>query len=193
MEGRDKTPPAQEVFRGLRSVLMIVVLTVASVYSIHARAFPPHGNPVVYSLAISWLVSITIAMASSAIFFRVNPTMFSLANWEKNGKIYDRAGVRSFRWLLLHTPLGWINPNFHLRASRDDCERLLREMNSGEAVHWLTAVVASLLAISYFRHDHALYGYVMLLVRIPFDLYPIMLQRRNRGRVWRVLERLARS
>jgi hypothetical protein len=46
-----------------------------------------------------------------------------------------------------------------------------------------------MLAISYLLHDHAVYGYVMLLVRIPFDLYPIMLQRRNRGRVWRVLER----
>jgi hypothetical protein len=33
------------------------------------------------------------------------------------------------------------------------------------------------------------HGYVMLLVRIPFDVYPIMLQRWNRGRVHRVLRR----
>jgi hypothetical protein len=37
------------------------------------------------------------------------------------------------------------------------------------------------------------YGYALLLVRIPFDLFPIMLQRRNRGRVRRVLERLAHT
>jgi len=172
---------------------MIVILTSGSVYSIHGRAFPPHGNPLVYSLAISWLVAITIAVVSSALFFRVNPKLFSLAHWEKQGGIYDRAGVRAFRWALFHSPLGWINPNFHLRGSRADCERLLREMNSGEGVHWLTGVVTVLLAISYLRHDHAGYGYAMLLVRIPFDLYPIMLQRWNRGRVWRVLERPARS
>ena len=128
-----------------------------------------------------------------AILSRVNPTLFSLAHWEKQGKIYDRAGIRAFRWMLFHSPLGWINANFHLRASRADCERLLREMNSSEGVHWLTCVVSVMLAILYLRHDRAVYGYVMLLVRIPYDLYPIMLQRWNRGRVWRVLERPAHT
>ena len=177
----------------MRSSLMLVVLTSGSIYSIGGRAFPLHGNPLVYSLAISWLISITIAIVTSAIFFRVNPRLFSLAHWEKQGKIYDRAGIRAFRWVLFHSPLGWINGNFHLRASRADCDRLLREMNSSEGVHWLTCVVSVMLAISYLLHDHAVYGYVMLLVRIPFDLYPIMLQRWNRGRVWRVLERAAHT
>ena len=184
-----RTPREEQAIRGVRSVLMIVILTSGSVYSIHGRAFPPHGNPLVYSFAVSWLVSMTIAIVGSAIFFRVNPKLFSLAHWEKQGKIYGRAGIRAFRWVLLHSPLGWINPNFHLGAGRADCERLLREMNSGEGVHWLTCAVTVVLAISYFRHDHAAYGYAMLLVRIPFDLYPIMLQRWNRGRVSRVLKR----
>ena len=169
---------------------MIVILTLGSVYSILGRTFP-HGNPLVYSLAISWLISVTIAVVSSAILFRVNPKLFSLAHWENQGEIYDRAGIRAFRWVVFHSPLGWINPNFHLRPSRADCDRLLREMNSSEGVHWLTCVASVMLAISYLRHDHAVYGYVMLLVRIPFDLYPIMLQRWNRGRVLRVLERPA--
>ena len=173
----------------MRSLLMIVVLTAGSMYSIHGRAFPPHGNPLVYSLAMSWLICMTIAVVSSAFFFRVNPTLFSLAHWEKQGEIYDRAGIRAFRWVLFHSPLGWINGNFYLRASRADCDRLLREMNSGEAVHWLTCIFSVMLAIRYLLHDHAVYGYVMLLVRIPFDLYPIMLQRWNRGRVCRVLKR----
>jgi hypothetical protein len=184
-----RTLQEEQGIRVMRSLLMIVILTSGSVYSIDGRAFPPHGNPLVYSLAISWLVSLTIAVVSSAIFFRVNPTLFSLAHWEKQGEIYERAGIRAFRWVLFHSPLGWINANFHLRAGRADCDRLLREMNSSEAVHWLTCVVTVMLAISYLRHDRAVYGCVMLLVRIPFDLYPIMLQRWNRGRVWRVLER----
>lgn len=170
---------------------MIVILTFGSIYFIGGRPFPPHGNPLVYSLAISWLISMTIAVVSSAIFFRMNPTLFSLADWEKQGKIYDRAGIRAFQWVLFHSPLGWINANFHWKASRADCNRLLREMNSSEAVHWLTCIVTVMLAISYLRQDHEVYGYAMLLVRIPFDLYPIMLQRWNRGRVWRVLKRPA--
>jgi len=167
---------------------MIVVLTAGSTWSISGRAVP-HGNPLVYALAISWLISITIAIVGSAIFFRVNPRLFSLADWERQGGIYDRTGIRSFRWLLFHSPLGWINGNFHLRGSRADCNRLLREMNSSEAVHWLTCVVSVMVAISYIRRHYAVYGCVLLLVRIPFDLYPIMLQRWNRGCILSVLNR----
>jgi len=184
-----RTPTAQQGFRVMRSLLMILILTAWSTHSIINGKTIPHGNPLVYSLAMSWLIAITVAFASSAIFFRLNPTLFSLANWEKQGEIYDRAGIRAFRWVLLHSPLGWINPNFHLRASRVDCDRLLREMNSGEAVHWLTCAVSVMVAISHLVHGYVVYGYFMLLVRIPFDLYPIMLQRWNRGRVWRVLRR----
>src|SRR5579863_2139754 len=186
-----RTPQEEQGIRVMRSVLMIAIFTSGSVYSIEGRAFPPHGNPLVYSIAVSWLISMTIAVVSSAIFFRVNPTLFSLAQWERQGEIYDRAGIRAFRWVLFHSPLGWINPNFHLRISRADCGRMLREMNTSESIHWLTCVVSVVLAISYLLHDHAVYGYVMLLVRIPFDLYPIMLHRWNRGRVLRVLERSA--
>lgn len=176
----------------MRSMLTILIFTSGSVYAINGRAFPAHGNPLVYSLALSWLIAITMAFVSSAIFFRVNPKLFALARWEKQGAIYNRAGIRTFQWVLRHSPLGWINANFHLMTGRADCDRLLREMNSAEAVHWLTFAVSVMLAISYFRHDHAVYGYVMLLVRIPFDLYPIMLQRWNRGRVLRVLDSVVR-
>ena len=91
-KGMGRTPQAEQGIRVMRSCLMIVILTSGSVYLTNGRAFPPHGNPLVYSLAVSWLIAITIAVVSSAIFFRVNPTLFSLARWEKEGKIYDRAG-----------------------------------------------------------------------------------------------------
>src|SRR5689334_10198078 len=144
-----RTPQHKQVIHAMRSLLMTLILTFGSVYSLHGRAFPPHGNPLVYSIAIYWLVSITIAVVSSAIFFRVNPTRFSLAGWEKQGEIYDRAGIRAFRWVLFHSPFGWINPNFHLRASRASCDRLLREMNSAEGVHWLSCFVSVVLAMAY--------------------------------------------
>jgi hypothetical protein len=64
-----RTAQEEQELRGVRSLFMILILTSGAVYSIHGHAFPPHGNPLVYSLAISWLVSITLAVVSSAIFF----------------------------------------------------------------------------------------------------------------------------
>ena len=166
----------------------MAIFTVGATYFNRRGFYPPHGSPLLYALAMSWLIAITIALPTSVIF-KVNSKRFSLARWEKQGEVYDRTGIRAFRWVLLHSPLGWINPTLHLGATRTDCERLLREMNAAEGVHWLTCLLSSILAISCLVGGFAVYGYVMLLVRIPFDLYPIMLQRRNRGRVCRLLSR----
>jgi hypothetical protein len=178
--------------RALRSALLIAIFTFAEVY-FNRRGFYPHGNPLIYAIAMSWLIAITIAMPSSVIFLKVSPKLFSLARWEKEGKIYDRTSIRAFRWILLHSPLGWINPNLHLGAKHTDCERLLREVNVSEGVHWFTCFLLSILAVSCLVGGYAVYGYVILLIRVPFDLYPIMLHRRNRGRVCRVLSRPAHT
>jgi len=177
--------------RGVRSVLLLMILTIGSIY-FNRRGFHPHGNPLIYALAMSWLTSFTVALPITAIF-NVKPKQFSLARWEKEGKVYDRWSIRAFRWVLIHSPLGWINSSLYLVAGRTDCERLLKEMSFGERVHWVTLFLSSILAISYLARDHAVYGYVLLLVRIPFDLYPITLLRRNRGRVCRVLNRRLRT
>ena len=158
------------VLRALRSVSLIVIFTVGALYSIDGDVSRPHGNPLLYAIAMSWLISIVVALPTSA-FFRVNPKLLPLARWENDGEVYDRRSIRAFRWVLLQSPLSWINPNLHLSASRTDWDRLLREMNGSEGVHWITCFLASILGVSYLVADHAVYGYVMLLVRIPFDLY----------------------
>jgi glycosyl-4,4'-diaponeurosporenoate acyltransferase len=189
--GMSRNPQDEQTLRaalrGMRSVLLMMIFTAGALYFNRRGFYPPRGNPLLYAIAISWLIAIT-ALPISAIF-KLSPKLFSLARWEKEGAVYDRASIRAFRWVLLHSPLGWINPALHLGVSRTDCERLLREMTVAEGVHWLTCFLSSILAISYLVDHYAVYGYVMLLVRVPFDLYPIMLQRWNRGRVCRVLSR----
>jgi Glycosyl-4,4'-diaponeurosporenoate acyltransferase len=176
----------------MRSIMVIGIFTAGALYSTDLKFYPPHGSPLTYAIAVSWLIAVTGALLTSAIF-KVSPKLFYLGRWEREGEVYDRPSVRTFRWVLLHSPFAWINPRLHLSASRADCERLLREMNASEGVHWLTCFLSSILAISYLVRGYTVYGYVMLLVRIPFDLYPIMLQRRNRGRVYRVLSRTVRT
>jgi hypothetical protein len=179
-------PQTEHGLRVMRSVLLMVIFTLGSVYLIIGAPFP-HGNPFLYALALSWLVAITSVFATAPIWAKL--TSFSLALWEKEGEIYGRAGARAFQWVLRHSPLGWINPNLHLSDCRTDCERLLRDMSNAEGVHWTTFAACVVLGIRYIVGDYAVYGYALLLVRIPFDLYPIMLMRWNRGRICRVLKR----
>jgi hypothetical protein len=192
MEGTSRNPQYEQAFRAVRTVLLVMIFTVGALYFNRRGFYPPHGSPLVYAIAVSWLIAITVALPISAIF-KANHKLFFLAGWEKEGKVYDHASIRAFRWVLLHSPLGWINPNLHLGTSRTDCERLLREMNVSEGVHWLTCFLSIILAIPYLIAGYTVYGYFILLIRVPFDLCPIMLHRRNRGRVCRVLRRQLRT
>jgi hypothetical protein len=179
------------ILRALRSVSLVATLTVGALYLVHDDVSRPHGNPLLHALAMSWLISIIVALPAS-IIFRVNPKLLPLARWENDGEIYDRGSIRAFRWVLLNSRLGWINGNLHVRG-RPDWDRLLAEMHGSEAVHWITCFLASILGLSYLVDGHGVYGYVMLLVRIPFDLYPVMLLRRNRGRVYRLMRTQLRT
>jgi hypothetical protein len=130
-----RKPQDEQTFRVRRSVWVIAILTAWSLYSIDGDAFPPHRHPLVYGLAMTWLVTIALAVVAGGFISRVDPKLFSLADWEREGEIYDRAGIRAFRWVLFHSPLAWINTTLDVRAGRADCDRLLRELNNSEGVH----------------------------------------------------------
>lgn len=46
--------------------------------------------------------------------------------WEQEGVIYDSLGVEAYRWILLHSSFGWINPEYKLRGGRSDLTRMWR-------------------------------------------------------------------
>jgi hypothetical protein len=188
-----RAPRDEQTFRVQRSLWLIAILTVGSLYALGGELFPPHGNSLLYAPALTWLVTIAVGLGTGFIFAGADPALFSLAPWEKDGEIYERAGLRAFRWTMLRSGLGWINPNFHMRHSRADWERLVRETHNSEGVHWLAGAILVVLAVWFLIGGYAMHGYVMLLVRVPFDVYPIMLQRWNRGRVYRVLRRRRRT
>jgi hypothetical protein len=177
--------------RALRSVLVVIICTTAAMASTSGGFYPPRSHPLVYALAMSWLISLAAVILTGAIF-KVTPGLFVVARWEHDGTFYERMGVGAFRWVVRQTPLGWINGNLHMAVGRADCERLIKELNTAEGVHWVTAVASSTLAIWCLADGYAAHGLVLLLVRIPYDLYPIMLQRQTRGRVTRLMNRPSR-
>jgi hypothetical protein len=97
-------------------------------------------------------------------------------------------GLGIFRWGLLHTPLGWLGP-LKLRSGRSDLDRLLRDMNSAEGRHAVAAVLSLVVAAAFALNEHMPIATWLILITIPLNVYPVILQRWNRGRVLR-LQRL---
>lgn len=172
----------------VRSVVAVLVLSVVAGCAFAWTVPQPDLHPFVFALSLSWMIACA-GGATSNVFFRLDPTWFRPASWECNGTPYQWIDIHAFRWILLHTPLGWLGP-LALRSGRSDIDRLLREMNSVEGRHAVAAVLSFAVAAAYAVASHTAIATWLALITIPLNVYPVVLQRWNRGRVLRLCRRV---
>jgi hypothetical protein len=161
----------------------------AAGYLMHTVSDPTQ-HPFGFALALAWLVSAFSGALLAKMFYRQDPAQFSFWRWERDGKIYEHSGLLAFRWLLLRSPLAWLNPNLNLRSGRSDFDRLLRSQRVAEGSHAVAAACTLALATWYYVTGRGIVGFWLFAINIPLNFYPVMLQRWNRGRVQRVQRRL---
>jgi hypothetical protein len=173
-----------------RWLLVFCVLSAGAVSGFGCTMTRPENHPLVFAFSLSWVILVVVAAVTRDAFLRMDPKRFRFARWEREGRVYHRVGAAVFCWLLRHTPLGWLNPRLKLTSHRSGIERLLREMNFAEGAHLVGGVVTLGFAIGYAAVGHTVLGLSFALLTIPFHVYPVMVQRWNRGRVLRVIRRL---
>lgn len=171
-------------------LVMFWLLSVGTFTGLIWTSFCPDQHPLIFALSVSWIIAMLVSAVTRRFFMELDPWRFGLWRWEREGKIYDRFGLRTFRWLLKHTPLGWLNPWLRLTSCRSGLERLLREITYAEGAHWVGGAATLGLAAACIFWGHVIVGLFLAAGTIPFHIYPVMLQRWNRGRVLRVSRRL---
>jgi hypothetical protein len=167
-------------------LLIFIALTVAVGVGLAMTISQPARHPLIFAFSLTWLIMAFVAAVTGRIFVRLDPNLFRLARWEHEGRIYDRVGLGAVRWVLRHTPLGWLNPNIKVRSGGSDMDRLLRDMNAVEGVHILAAGLSLAVAALYILTGQAIIGTWLVILTILFNVYPVMLQRWNRGRIVRL-------
>jgi hypothetical protein len=175
-----------------RWCLAFWVMSAAATGGVLWTAWHPDSHPVVFTASVTWFLGLFAGMLTRGSFLRMDPRRFGLSRWERGGRIYDRVGIGGFGWLLHHTPLGWLDPFLQVRSGRGDMDRLLRELSFAEGSHLVQGVVSLSLAVAFLAGGHAVVALTFVVLSVPLHIYPIMLQRRSRGRVLRVMERDAR-
>lgn len=171
-----------------KSVISILVVSLAAGCALAWTMSKPDRHPFVFALGLSWIIACG-GGALSQVFWRSHPTWFRVAPWECNGRFYDWVGISAFRWVLLHTPIGWLGP-ITLRSGRSDLDRLLRNLAAAEAQHAISAALSLLVAGAYALRGDTAIAIWLVLITIPLNVYPVMVQRRNRGRVLRLQQHM---
>ncbi len=144
-----------------------------------------------FAFLSNWLIVSWVALVGQLVFFRFGPGYYRIRPFEQDGRLYERMGIRLFQKLVGRGPWAVLNPTLRFSRSRAQLASLEEEMCKAEAGHllaFLMVTVAAGFAVVRGWPDAA--GWLMLF-NIPLNLYPVMLQRRNRAHVQRISGRLA--
>ncbi|MFH2002304.1 MAG: hypothetical protein ABIK28_21715 [Planctomycetota bacterium] len=177
---------------GVMLLFVLCTMTGAAGYGLFFTVSQPDQQPVILALSVAWLIHAFVSAFTGKAVVRLDTRRFRFARWEHEGRFYEWLGVRPFRWALFHT--GWallLNRHLRLKSGRSDLERLSMYLNFAEVTHAMSAVVTIVAAAAYVFAGHLNTGIWLWGVNIPLNIYPVILQRWNRGRVLQVQRRLA--
>jgi hypothetical protein len=148
-------------------------------------------HPVMFAFSMTWVIGGFVGLVTRNWLLGMDPWRCRFASWEREGRVYRYVGIEAFRWSLRQTPLGWLNPALRMTARKADLEHVLRQMNFAEGAHLIGGVSTLALACGYAVTGHVWVGLTFAVITVLVHFYPMILQRWNRGRMVRVIQRLA--
>ena len=147
------------------------------------RAFG--SESVGFAFLVVWLPMVWLGTISRVVTPRLPAGYHRLREFERDGRVYERLGVRFAKRLLRRGPLAVFNPGLHLPHERtpERLARLDQTMRDAEASHAILLV----LTLGVVTYAGARGWWVAAGCTLLFDLlvngYPVMLQRYNRARL----------
>ncbi|HEY2629227.1 MAG TPA: hypothetical protein VGI57_08865 [Usitatibacter sp.] len=126
-------------------------------------------------------------IAQPVYILKVPAGLRTLRPWEREGAIYRKFGVPAFGALLRNTPLRFLNSSVYVSTARRDLGRVVRQLESAEAIHfWGAVLLVPYLVFSVWHGKWAVLA-AFGLVQVIGNAYPIMHLRMVRGRLERML------
>lgn len=165
------------------TVTVVALVTAAVAAAIVWTALGTGPRSVWFAFVVVWAPMVGLGIVSRFVQPRLPAAYHELRGFERDGRVYERLGVRAFKRLLRRGPLAAFNPDLHLPAERtpERIAHLDRRMRDAEASHAilfvLTLGVAGHAAVRGWWSAAAW----TLLFDVLMNGYPVLLQRYNRA------------
>jgi hypothetical protein len=138
-----------------------------------------------FAFLVVWVPMVAVGSLSRVVQVRLPNRYHELRRFERDGRVYERLGVRLAKSALRRGPLAVFNPQLHLPAERTPAQlaHLAQRMRDAEASHAVLFVVMLAVVV-----DAAARGWwpaaaLTLVFDVLMNLYPVMLQRYNRAKL----------
>lgn len=175
----------------LKKIVLFLIMTIVVIFLI-AWSFYSFGfNSFVSAFLINWLAMSWVALTGQVINVSFSPGYYAVRPFEQSGLIYECLGIRIFKKLMRSKPWSFLNPTLRLQKGKTlpALQSLEKETRKAEAGHLLVSIII-LFFIGYalFKDWFVTAGW-MLLFNILFNGYPVMLQRYNRQKLLRLIQK----
>lgn len=144
----------------------------------------------IYISFISWIVGMVInaILVNTRIYKHI-----SHLNFIKSDAINQNIGIERFAWIIKNTFFKYFNQKIKFEARKIEFLAIRKEMTIAEVSHLIAFVFVCFFAIYYGSRISILYGLMILIVNIFMNLYPSLLQQKNKRRIDELIKRQARS
>lgn len=136
---------------------------------------------------ISWIVGMLITpLFSKTDFYKQR---LSNLNFIKSDRLEKAIGVEIFKWIIMHSFFKYFNPKLSMakKILTSELGEYRSEMTKAEINHHFAFLFMSIFIIIKLFKGLYLFALVMLLINILMNLYPSLLQQRNKRRIDRFL------
>jgi hypothetical protein len=144
----------------------------------------------VWAAAIHWTSGVLIIALAGMLPPALPDTWLHLRSWESDGSVYRRLGIERYRQALLASPFG---PNRFLtfqgrRSQLAELEQFTKNAEMGHLTLLVVSTVVTAMAVGTGYWRTAVF---LAIVNVPWNVYPVLLQRYTRSRLTRIRRRLS--
>jgi hypothetical protein len=168
-------------------VVLFAVASLSLVVLLVLLGFDTRLGPFVHAALVNLVV---VTWAAFVLPLRGLPPFdeyFTLRAWERSGRVFHWLGVPLFRALVRRGPLALPNRALPAAWHSGDPARIERETRAAEGGHAIAFLIVLLLAVVSLLRGTPMRAVWLVLLDVPMNLYPVLLQRDHRHRLQEML------
>lgn len=146
-----------------------------------------------FSIAIAF-ISFMVGMMINALLRKTAfyKNHLSNLNFIKSERLNDIIGIGIFKWIVKNTFFKFFNQKLTLKKKIEiaDLNKLRDEMTISEIDHLIGFAFVTIFAfIKWYTHNF-IFGLTIMIVNILMNLYPSLLQQKNKRRIDKLIEKI---
>jgi hypothetical protein len=140
----------------------------------------------------SWLIGMILNEVIKNKSYYIN---IENLNFIKNESLNNIIGVGLFKWIVKNTFFKYLNQKLKLKASIDisQLKEIRKDMTHAEISHLIAFGAVAIIAIYKTLPSNYLFGMTIMIINILLNLYPTLLQQKNKRRIDKLIQKITHS